>query len=317
MAGLAKAKLIELDQKFEKEKSDGHQVEVQFNPESLKVTFANQLVQPEGGNQAAGNAGRQFVGAGTTKLALQLWFDVTAMEKDPVDDVRRLTQKVIFFMTPQKSEAEPDKLAPPGLRFQWGSFLFDGMVEGLEETLEFFSPEGKPLRASINLTCSQQKILEAKFEGEGRVPTKPGKAPPGQAPLKAAKQNESLANLAGKQGKKDWQGIAAANGIEDPLRLSAGQLVDLNAGFSVDGGLSAGASLGGSVNAALGGSVGGSLGGSVGGSIGGSVGAGGSVGLGVGGGIGSGIGASVSGGASGGGLNASLGGTVSGSMSFG
>src|SRR6188474_1870041 len=133
MTELAKAQLIELDADFKNEKPSGQKVSVQFNPETLKVTFANQIVQPQGGDQAAGNAGRQFVGAGTTKLALQLWFDVTAMEKDAVDDVRRLTQKVVFFMTPQKADADPKKLAPPGIRFQWGSFLFDGMVEGLEE----------------------------------------------------------------------------------------------------------------------------------------------------------------------------------------
>src|SRR5205823_11212063 len=111
MTALAKAKLIELNQQFTQEKSAGQQVEVQFNPESLKVSFANQLVQPQGGDQAAGTAGRQFVGAGTTKLALQLWFDVTAMDENPVDDVRRLTTKVIYFMTPQKAAADPKKLA--------------------------------------------------------------------------------------------------------------------------------------------------------------------------------------------------------------
>ena len=250
---LAKAQLIELDQGFEKEKDGGRKVAVQFNPESLKVTFANQIVQPQGGDQAAGNSGRQFVGAGTTKLALQLWFDVTAMEKDAVDDVRRLTQDVVYFMTPQKSDQDPAKLAPPGIRFQWGSFLFDGMVEALEETLEFFSPDGKPLRASIALTLSQQKILVSTFKGDGKVPNRPG-----QTPLKSAKQGESLQGMAGKDGKQDWQGIAAANGIEDPLRMSPGQLVDLQAGVGGGVGLGAGAVLGG--GASFGGSLGGSLG---------------------------------------------------------
>jgi hypothetical protein len=239
MGDLARAKMIELNQEFTAEKDGGESVEVQFNPESLKVTFANEIKQPEGGDQAAGNAGRQFVGAGTTKLALQLWFDVTAMEKDPVDDVRRLTQKVIYFMTPQPSDADPNKLAPPGVRFQWGSFLFDGMVEGLEETLEFFSPDGKPLRASMSLTFSQQKILEATFEGDGRVP-----AAPGQKPLKAAKQGDSLQGMAGKSGKNDWQSIAVANGVEDPLRMSPGQLVNLNAGVGLSGGVAGGVSAG-------------------------------------------------------------------------
>lgn len=261
MPEFAKAQLIELDQTFKQEKDGGQQVEVQFNPESLKVSFANQLVQPQGGDQSAGNAGRQFVGAGTTKLALQLWFDVNAMEKDPVDDVRRLTQKVIYFMTPQKSEADATKLAPPGVRFVWGSFKFDGMVEGMEETLEFFSPEGKPLRASVSLTLSQQKILEVEFEGQGKVPLRPG-----HKPLKVAKRGESLQNMAGKNGKGDWQSIASANGIEDALRMAPGQLVDLNPGVGVGAGIGgtslgvgAGASMGRGLNAALGGAASGSL----------------------------------------------------------
>ena len=256
-----KAKLIELDQTFTREKDNGQTVEVQFNPETLKVTFANQLVQPQGGDQSAGNAGRQFVGAGTTKLALQLWFDVNAMTEDPVDDVRRLTQKVIYFMTPQKSDADKTKLAPPGVRFVWGSFKFDGMVDGMEESLEFFSPEGKPLRASMSLTLSQQKILEVKFEGDGKVPSQPG-----QAPLDTAKQGDSLQNMAAKKGKGDWQSIAAANGIEDPLRMAPGQLIDLNpaagARAAVGGtslGVGAGASVGRGLNAALGGAASGSF----------------------------------------------------------
>lgn len=291
---LAKAQLIELDQSFEKEKDGGRKVAVQFNPESLKVTFANQIVQPQGGDQAAGNSGRQFVGAGTTKLALQLWFDVTAMEKDAVDDVRRLTQDVVYFMTPQKSDQDPAKLAPPGIRFQWGSFLFDGMVEALEETLEFFSPDGKPLRAAIALTLSQQKILVSSFEGDGKVPNRPG-----QTPLKSAKQGDSLQGMAGKDGKQDWQGIAAANGIEDPLRMSPGQLVNLEAGVGVgvNGGASFGASAGVSFGASAGMSGGVSAGASASASASASIGA--------------------SAGVAASGPNAALGGSAGGTISFG
>jgi contractile injection system tube protein len=270
---LVKATLTELDQSFKDTKPDGQQFEVQFNPETLKVTFANAIVQPQGGDQSSGSGGRQFVGEGTTKLALQLWFDVTAMEKDPVDDVRRLTQKVVYFMTPQKSDKDPKKLAPPGVAFQFGTFLFKGMVEALEETLEFFSPEGKPLRASVNLTLAQQKILESSLEGDGKVPARPG-----HAPLKSAKQDDSVQKMAGRNGRDDWQSIAAANGIEDPLRMAPGTLVDLNAVVSVGGGVGIGAS------ASLGGSIGGSFG------------------------------ASTSAGA---GLNASLGGSASASLAIG
>jgi hypothetical protein len=237
---LAKARLIELKEDFSAELPDGKPVDVQFNPETLKVSFSNQIVPPpppggdeaagktgrKAADQAAGNGGHQFVGAGTTKLTLTLWFDVTAMTEAPLDDVRRLTADVIHFITPKKSKIDPTKLAPPGLRFSWGSFLFDGMVETLEETLEFFSPAGKPLRAQVALTVSQQKILVASFAGNGRLGKRPG-----QHPFTPARAGDSLAGLAAANGKGgDWQGIAAANGIEDPLRLNAGALIDLNLG---------------------------------------------------------------------------------------
>src|SRR5258708_23161539 len=98
---------------------DGSKVVVQFNPESLKVSFANQLAPPE---SAAGDkdkskdqketAALQFVGKGTTKLSVQLWFDASAPLPEgalagnakTTDDVRRLTKRVAYFITPQKSQ---------------------------------------------------------------------------------------------------------------------------------------------------------------------------------------------------------------------
>ena len=230
-----KARLIELNQQFTDPKPGGKNIPVQFNPETLKITYANQLVEPKGGDKAAGTAGRQFVGAGTTKLALQLWFDVGAQEpvtdehntgeQGMVDDVRRLTQHVVFFMTPQKSDNDPKMLAPPGVRFEWGTFAFEGMVEGMEESLEYFSPEGKPLRASMTLTLSKQKILARKpSDTDQDLPFRPG-----HDPLKVAKQGDSLQRMADASGKQDWRSIASANGIEDPLRISPGQFVNLNA----------------------------------------------------------------------------------------
>jgi hypothetical protein len=237
---LVKARLIELKQDLSSELPGGKKVDVQFNPETMKVTFANQVAEPKGGDQKAGTAGRQFVGAGTTKLALTLWFDVTAMTQNPVDDVRRLTADILHFMTPQKAETDPKKLAPPGTRFSWGSFLFDGMVEGLEESLEFFSPAGKPLRASVTLTLSQQKILVSKFEGDGKVPSRPG-----QRPFTPAPAGGSLQNMAGAAGKEDgWQDIAAANNVEDPLRMKPGTLIDMEASVSVGASFGTGASFG-------------------------------------------------------------------------
>jgi hypothetical protein len=231
MAGLQKALIQELNDDLTDLKPGGKVVKVQFNPESLKVSFANQIQTPAGaGSQSSGTAGRQYVGAGTTKLALQLWFDVNAVAEgeDRLDDVRRATQEVIYFMTPQQVPSDKTKFVPPGVRFLWGSFKFDGIVDSLEESLEFFSNEGKPLRASLSLNLSQQKILKAEFEGEGRIAGRP--KVPGTKPLTQAAAGSTLQGLAAAGGRgADWQRIAEANGIENPRRLAPGQLIDLSA----------------------------------------------------------------------------------------
>jgi hypothetical protein len=253
---LVKATLTELDASFKKPKDKGKSFVVQFNPESLKVTFANAIEPPKGGDQAAGAGGQQFVGAGSTKLALQLWFDVNAMEK-PMDDVRRITKNVIYFMTPQKA-SDPKKKVPPGVRFQFGTFIFDGIVEALEETIDFFSPDGKALRSAISLTFTKQEILETGPEGQNTAESRPG-----IKPLASAKQGDSVQNMAGKNGKDDWQSIAAGNGIEDPMRMSPGALVDLDASAGFGGGASFGASIGGSFDAGASASLDGGIGASL------------------------------------------------------
>jgi Contractile injection system tube protein/LysM domain len=231
---LEKAELRELDARFENEINTDKKCQVQFNPETLKVSFANQVATPSGAGDQKGTPARQFVGAGTTKLSLQLWFDVTApmppeQKKEP--DVRNLTSKVAYFITPKP---EGDKFVPPAVRFIWGSFQFDGIMESMEESLEFFSSDGRPLRASVTINLTQQKITE--FHG---AQTGPAAQPsPGTRPLTPAPQGKSVQSMADSQGKGDsWQAIASANGIENPRVLQPGQLLDLNASVSVSVGV--------------------------------------------------------------------------------
>lgn len=207
-------------------------VYVQFNPETLKVSFANQIKTD--GDQK-GTSAKQYVGKGTTKLSVQLWFDVNAPLRDEyknIKDVRELTKKVAYFITPREVDKEKGQYAPPGVRFLWGSFQFDGIMESLEESLEFFSPEGRPLRAGVSMSLSQQEIefnIVKPKDGAPGGAGLPGGAPPGTSPLAQALSGSSLQKLAAAAGKADdWQRIAAANGIENPRLLSPGQLIDMN-----------------------------------------------------------------------------------------
>jgi hypothetical protein len=238
-AQIAKAELWELTPTGTRK--GGSRVVVQFNPESLKVSFANQVNPPD---NAAGDSDKakdqkesaalQFVGKGTTKLALQLWFDVTApLPKDvpATDDVRKLTHRVAYFITPQDttSKGKPAKV-PPAVSFCWGTFRFDGIVESMEESLEYFSPDGRPLRASVSLSLTQQSIQFA-FNDAAQSPPPPGAKglSPGTQPLSLAVNGDTIQSLADGIGRPDdWQNIAAANGIENPRLLTPGVAINLN-----------------------------------------------------------------------------------------
>jgi hypothetical protein len=239
---LAKAEIRQLDADFKDEINSDKWTKVQFNPESLKVSFANQIATPAGGGDQNGPQARQFVGAGTTKLAVTLFFDVTqdipqaSLPQDlpDVDDVRKLTQRVAYYITPLGDPPnKPKKYIPPAVRFLWGSFQFDGIMESLEETLELFSFEGKPLRASVTMALTQQRITEFKFNQTNEAPgvTRRGGNAPGTAPMTEAPAGSTLQGLAGSGGGSsgmDWQSIASLNGIENPRLLQPGQLIDLN-----------------------------------------------------------------------------------------
>ncbi|HET8798423.1 MAG TPA: peptidoglycan-binding protein [Thermoanaerobaculia bacterium] len=244
---IAKAELQELDTAFQNQINPDKATKVQFNPDSLKVAFANQIQQPQGGGDQQGAQAQQFVGAGSTKLTAMLWFDVTQELGDLPDviDVRKLTQRVAYFITPKGDPPnQPKKFIPPAVRFLWGTFQFDGIMEGVEETLEHFSPEGRPLRASMAITITQQKITTFAFNDKN-VASPPGfKRPAGTTPQTQASENQNLQSMAASQpggggsssgsggsgaGGRDWQSVAAANGIENPRLLEPGQFIDFEA----------------------------------------------------------------------------------------
>jgi hypothetical protein len=235
----------------------GKPIPVQFNPESLKLAYANQNAS---GDQRGGSA-IQYVGSGTTKLTFDLWFDVTSAhhspETTPPGDVRELTKKVLHFITPQKS-GKKDKFVPPGVRFHWGTFLFEGVMESLNESLEYFSEDGVPLRAKVSVSLSKQEI---KFEqGDQQANGGLGSFSSGR-PRQAAKEGDSVPGAADKAGRGDeWPQIASANGIENPRDVAPGTLLDLGAGggIGLGAGLSAGASFG--IGVGAGASVGAGIG---------------------------------------------------------
>ncbi len=219
----------------------GKNVRVQFNPQTLKLTYSNQKA---GGDQPKGSS-TQFVGRGVTKLALELWFDIALAQAQQLisqtaTDVRQLTQEIVYFMIPKdpSSSSSNSKTPPPppGLLITWGSFSFAGIMESLDETIDFFSAQGKALRSQLNITVSRQEI---QYNAKAAATLQQPNPPPGIKPYTAATRGTTFQQMAaqagssGQPGAPGWQGLALANGIENPRLLAPGALVDLSAGVSV------------------------------------------------------------------------------------
>jgi hypothetical protein len=268
------------------QKVSGADVTVQFNPQTLKLTYSN---ENKSGNQPGGSAS-QYVGSGTTKLAVDLLFDTSQTEMD----VRYWTAKIGYFLRPKD---QGKKKVPPGICFEWGTFSFAGVADSMQETLDYFSEGGTPLRATVALGLSRLDIVFPKDLPEPGQPTPAGQ--PGTTQLTPMPSNKTLPQMAGNNGNSaNYKSIAAANNVDDPLHVAPGMMLDLSAGASVSvgAGVGVGVGVGVSAGAAAGFSAG--LGAGVGFAAGASAGVGGGVGAAAG--ISAGAGISADAGISGG-----------------
>ncbi|MGD1094983.1 MAG: peptidoglycan-binding protein [Bryobacteraceae bacterium] len=213
---LQKAQLAEIG-------GQGKSIDVQFNPQTLKLNYSNSY---SGGNQPAGST-TQFSGTLATKLSMELWFDVSLplQSGTPPSDVRKLTEQVAYFMSIQRptDQTQPNNV-PPNVKFQWGSFMFSGTMDSMDETIDLFSPDGVPLRASVSINLSKHDVKFEFAQANGMAPT----SSIGTSPLSMAQSGATLQQMAANAGISNWQGVARANGITNPRNLPPGTLVNLS-----------------------------------------------------------------------------------------
>ena len=122
----------------------GSPISVQFNPESLTVSYDRPDTIEESGKPA------------NATLTVELWFDATA-STTAVSSVSDLTRPLAAFIQPA---ANTLPWVQPSLRFAWGSFAFLGRMASYNETLSFFAADGTPLRAKVVCTLQSRLLYE-------------------------------------------------------------------------------------------------------------------------------------------------------------
>jgi hypothetical protein len=195
----------------------GERIDVHFNPASLQYSIANTLKPVGDANQT-----RQFVGQRTGKLVMELIFDTTHSGQD----VRAHTGKLAKLM-------EPEVTVPVVVQFEWGSYTFRGMVESYRETLDFFAPNGVPLRASVNLILA---TLDRVFESGPHTASVDAQGSPGREPVNIPVTAPGGASGVGALAGNALAGraIAAANGLAS-MRVQAGASLTVSASVSLRG----------------------------------------------------------------------------------
>ena len=248
-------------------------VAVQFNPQSLHVTYTT--TGTAGSQNNANNTGKQASNLHQTgfsaTLTAQLLFDTS----DSGNSVQNTTSQIVAMTQPQGI----GMTAVPIVLFQWGTFYFKGTIQSLDETLDFFSEQGVPLRSTMNLTMNQVELDRANASsaalgagasagagssagigagisagvslgvsaGMSASASFNAGAAIGTTPLTLAQSGDTLQSLAGRAGvSASWKDIASANNIDNPRMVQPGTVLNLNAGASAS--VSASASVQGTLS---------------------------------------------------------------------
>jgi len=238
-----------------KRSADENRIPVQFNPTSLRLQ--RQSSQRRSG-MLTKNQQVQYPSTQAATLSFDLEFDSAEDVTEgrtgqgaarPVD-VRVRSGRISQLTQPATDEPAG---APNRVRFEWGTFAFQGVVTQLTEEFDYFAPDGTPLRSKISLTIEEQDPkLEAKERGAGARrdegatlpggsparPPLPGpglQPPPGATPGRggtanrqqavAAQEGESVQQLAARLGGDPAAWRSLMTDLSSPTALTAGTSV--------------------------------------------------------------------------------------------
>jgi len=189
-----------------KEKGKEKTIKVLFNPNEYRLNKANQFA--EVAIPGLASPPLQFVRGNARTLSMQLFFDTYTYYHS--EDVRDHTKKIVDLLKID------DKLhAPPICHFNWGDLNFVGVLEKADQRFTLFLPDGKPVRATVDVSFKEhyegtQKLESADF-----------------AKHYVVMRGDTLSSIAGeKYGDPGlWRPIAEKNSMDDPLALKPGQVL--------------------------------------------------------------------------------------------
>jgi hypothetical protein len=206
-------------------------IQVQYNPTEITLEKNVHIADIE--IPALDAPLKQFVRGGSEKLTLELFFDTTEKGMGAgATSVTTETDKIY-----QLTKIEASRHAPPICTFKWNAKFpganisdklggsqqrtsFTGIVESVRQRFTLFSPEGVPLRATLNVTMAEFKPLHTQLHELNRTS-------PDRTHRHVVAADERLDTIAAEYYDRAsaWRRIADDNQIDDPRRLAAGEFL--------------------------------------------------------------------------------------------
>jgi hypothetical protein len=212
-------------QKAYLEVESGGRIDCMFNP----TTFAFATQNRWESDQIPGKAtpSLRFAGGSGGTFSLSLIFDTTGTGTA----VSVHTNKLLKLMDVDTTLAGYDEAKrngrPPWVKFHWGTHLhsFKAVITSTNITFTYFSNEGMPLRANVDLSLEQ-------FEPDANWgPQNPTSGTPKPKRTHQVQVGDTLDRIAARYygDSTKWRDIATLNGIADPLDLPPGRLLSIPA----------------------------------------------------------------------------------------
>jgi hypothetical protein len=207
-------------------------VDVMFNPDQIVYTKKNTWnIHPTNGQILPAVS---FTSSTPATLKVVLTFDGTEDGKDVAHMIDQLTAltKVDQSLnngtvgSHQGTRSQSRQHRPPTVQFLWGTYLsFKAIIDTMTTTFTLFLDDGTPVRASVD-------VLFKQIEDENAFPN--------QNPTSGGRTGERVYRLGPRETLDQiayarfgdtslWRALAVFNGIDDPLRLQAGDPILLPA----------------------------------------------------------------------------------------
>lgn len=179
---------------------------VQYNPDNLSYSLGQQIAENReiGSNQSV----QTPTGKKEDKISFSLIFD-TSMSRGTDNSYMSVWDKYVKNYELLVSNDESGQV--PICKVTWGSIInFIGTLENLKINYTLFSPDGKPLRARLELTFMHKGISSNSSNSSAQI----------QEKVRTRKLNpgEYIGLLAileyGDPNK--WKSVAAANNVDNP-----------------------------------------------------------------------------------------------------